>query len=133
MQRGVRVHGTDDNLHLGLDTLGLFRRGSSQGERADTLSVETHVFCKALRERNLVALLDEVANGKGVASGVTRGKALVSHIEEGKEAFLLDNCGNFSPLLLCGIDTSGVVRAGMEQDNATWFGVLVKGKRGVRQ
>ena len=133
MQRRVRVHGTDDNLYLRIDTLGLFRRGSSQGKRADTLAIETHIFGKALREGDLVALLDEVADGKGVANGVTRGKTLVSHIKEGEEALLLDNRGNFSPLLLCRVDASGVVRAGMEKDNATWFGVLGKDKSGVRK
>jgi hypothetical protein len=75
-----------------------------------------------------VALPDKVADGKGVASGVTRGKALVGHIEEGEEALLFDNRGDFSPLLLCRVDAGGVVRAGMEKDNATWFGILVKDK-----
>jgi len=129
VQRRVRVHGTDDNLHLGIDTLGFLRGGSSQGERADTLAVETHILCKALRKGDLVALLDEVSNGKGVASGVTGGKALIGHIEEREETLLLDNRGDFSPLLLCRVDASGVVRAGMKKDNATWFGVLVKDKR----
>lgn len=80
-----------------------------------------------------MTLLDEVADGKGVASGVTRGKALVSHIKEGEEALLLDNSGNFSPLLRCRVDAGGVVRASMKKDNATWFSVLVKDKRGVRK
>ncbi len=133
VQRRVRVHGADDNLHLGIDTFGLFKRGSGQGKCANTLAVETHIFGKALREGDLVALLDEVADGKGVASGITRGKALVCHIEEGEEALLLDNRGNFSPLLLCRVDAGGVVRASMEKDNATWFGVLVMDKRGVRK
>lgn len=133
MQRRVRVHGADDDLHLGIDTFGFFRRGSRQGKRADTLAVETHIFCKALREGDLMTLLDEVADGKGVASGVTRGKALVSHIKEGEEALLLDNSGNFSPLLRCRVDAGGVVRASMKKDNATWFSVLVKDKRGVRK
>ena len=71
-----------------------------------------------------MALLNEVADGKGIPSSITRGKALVGHIEEGEEALFLDNRGDFSPLLLSGVDAGGIVRAGMEKDNATRFGVL---------
>ena len=133
MQRRVRVHGTDDNLDLRIDTFGLLRGGSSQRKRANTLAVETHIFRKALRESHLVALFNEVAEGKGIASSVTGGEALVSHIEEGEEAFLLDNCGDLFPLLLSWVDAGRVVCARMEKDNTTRFGVLGEDKRGVRK
>lgn len=76
-----------------------------------------------------MALLNEVADSEGIASSVTRGEALVGHIEEGEEAFFLDNRGEFSPLFLSGVDTRWIVRAGMEKDNATRFGVLRRNKR----
>jgi hypothetical protein len=44
---------------------------------------------KGLRKRNLMALRDEVADGKGVFDGGARGEALVSHVKEGEELLFL--------------------------------------------
>jgi hypothetical protein len=71
-----------------------------------------------------VTLLDEVANGEGILVSVTTGEALVGHIEEGVVAVLLDNVTQSAPLVLGGVDTSGVVSASMEKDNAALGHVL---------
>jgi len=71
-----------------------------------------------------VALLNKVADSKGVASSITRGEALVGHVEEGEETLLLDDRGDFFPLLLSGVYAGRIVRAGMEKDNATRFCVF---------
>lgn len=71
-----------------------------------------------------MALLDEVADGESVLVSVTTGKALVGHVEEGVVAVLLDNVAQSAPLVLGGVDTSGVVRASVEKDNAALGHVL---------
>jgi hypothetical protein len=59
-----------------------------------------------------------VTERKGVLVGVTAGKALVGHVEEGEVVTGLDRVGDLDPLLLRRINTSWVVCAGVEQDNA---------------
>jgi hypothetical protein len=77
-----------------------------------------HVLGERLGEDWAHTLLDEVAERKGVLVGVATGKALVGHVEEGKVVARLDGIGNLDPLVLGGINTSWVVGAGVEQDNA---------------
>ena len=90
VERRVRVHRSDEDLQLTLDT-GLFLWiGSDKGESANTFAVETHVLRKGLGQSDLVTLLDEVADGEGVLGGVSGGETLVCHIEEGEELLLLD-------------------------------------------
>lgn len=65
-----------------------------------------------------MALLDKVAHGKRVLVNVARREALVRHVKEGEVARLLDGLGDLPPLLLRGVHASGVVRAGVEQEDA---------------
>lgn len=44
---------------------------------------------EALGKNNLVALLNEVAEGESIASSVAGCEALVGHVEEGEELLLL--------------------------------------------
>jgi hypothetical protein len=60
-----------------------------------------------------------VTERKGVLVGVTAGKALVGHVEEGEVVARLDSVGDLDPLLLSWVNTGWVVGASMEQDNAT--------------
>lgn len=64
-----------------------------------------------------MTLRHEVTDSKRVTRGRTRGETLVGHIEEGEETLLLDDVGNLNPLFGCRINTSGVVRASVEQDD----------------
>lgn len=83
-----------------------------------------HVLGERLAEENLVALLDEVADSEGITVGITAGKALVGHVEEGNVAEFLEDLGELSPLVLAGVNTGGVVSAGVEQDGAAGGSVL---------
>lgn len=65
-----------------------------------------------------MALLNEVAEREGILIGVARGEALVGHVEEGVVVALLDGIADLLPLLLGGVNTSRVVGASVEQDNA---------------
>jgi hypothetical protein len=123
----VRVHGADDDLQLTLDTSPFLGVGADEGEGSDTFSVETHVLGEGLSKGDLVALLNEVADSERVAGGVSRGKALVCHVEEGEKLLLFDEVGNFFPLGLGGIDTGWVVGASMEEDDGALGSVLYCG------
>lgn len=71
-----------------------------------------------------MALLNEVTNSKSILIGITTGEALVSHVEEGKVALLLHNIRDLLPLLLAGVNTSGVVSAGVEKEDTAVGGSL---------
>ena len=76
-----------------------------------------------------MALLNEVANGECVASGVTGGEALVSHVEEGEGLLLLDDVRYLLPLLGRGVNTSGVVCTSVEKNDGLLRDVLEKSMR----
>lgn len=137
VNRGVGVQGADEDLELGIDALLLGGVTANDGEGTDTLSVETlihisidpngpdadewiayHVLGERLAESNLVALLNEVPDSKGVLITVTAGKALVGHVEESEVTTLLADIGDLLPLLRGRVDTSGVVCAGVKQEDA---------------
>lgn len=146
----VGVQGTDEDLELGVDALGLLGVLADDGEDTGTLTVETldskistyvdahkrhetyHVLGERLGKEDLVAILDELTNGKGVTVGVTAGKALVGHVEEGKVALVLADLGDLLPLLGRRVDTGGVVRAGVEEDRGTGRDGLEVGNQALK-
>ena len=78
-----------------------------------------HVLGETLGKADVVALLNKVAQSKGVLVSVTAGETLVGHIEEGEVSLVLDDLADLLPLLLGRVNTGGVVGAGMEQEDAT--------------
>ena len=76
-----------------------------------------HVLGERLAKSNVVALLNEMANCESVLVSVTTGKSLVSHVEKGKVALVLDNIGDLLPLLLAGVNTSGIVSTCVEKED----------------
>ncbi|KAI6768913.1 hypothetical protein HG531_011102 [Fusarium graminearum] len=83
-----------------------------------------HVLGERLAKSNVVALLNEVANSESILVGVTTGKALVSHVEEGEVTLLLDDVRDLLPLLLGRVNTSGVVSTGVEKEDTAVGGRL---------
>lgn len=120
----VGVEGTDENLDLRLNALLLLGVLADEREGTDTLTVETHVLSEGLAQRDVVALLDEVAGSKGILVSVTAGKALVGHVEEGEVVLLLHDIANLAPLSLGGVNTGGVVGTGVQEDDALLGGGL---------
>lgn len=86
---GVRVHGTDQDLQLGLDACTLLSVGAGDREGTDTLTIETHVLGKRLREHKRVTIADKLAKRIRITVTVTRGEALVGHVKEDKVTTLL--------------------------------------------
>lgn len=83
-----------------------------------------HVLGEGLAQSDVVALLNEVADSKSILVGVTAGKTLVGHVEEGKVLLLLDDIRDLLPLLLGGINTSRVVGASVEKEDTALRGSL---------
>lgn len=99
--------------------------GSDNGvEGTGTFTIETEVLGKRLSNEELETLLNEVVDSPSILSEVTRGKTLVSTVEEGEVVLLLDENGNLLPLLLGGINTSGVVRASVEHEDGALRSLL---------
>lgn len=141
VDRRVRIQWPNQDLDLRLDTLLLLGRSSDNREGTAAFSVQTlnssavnnissriastnHVLGKALAQSNVMTLLDKVPRSKRIPVSIARGKALVGHIEKGKVALLLDHIADLAPLLLRRVDTSWVVRTGMQQDDAVVGRVL---------
>lgn len=115
---GVGVQRADDDLDLGVYALLLLGRFTDNGEGTSTLTVETHVLGKRLGQAGVVALLDKVAQCKGILVGVTAGEALVGHVEEDIVVTSLDGSLDCLPLFGSGVDTGRVVGAGVEEEHA---------------
>lgn len=127
----VGVQRADEDLDLRVDSLLLVGVLGDNGEGTDALTVETHVLGEGLGQADVVALLDEVADGKGILVGVARGETLVGHVEEGVVASLLDGIADLPPLSLGRVDTSGVVGASVEQEDAALGGSLDVGEHAL--
>ena len=107
--------------------LGIGRRAGHEVEAARALAVETEVLRVRLRDYELEALLDEVADRPSILSQVARGETLVCGVEEGEVFLCANHFGDLLPLVLCRVDAGGVVSAGVEHDD----GALVCGLAGV--
>lgn len=106
--------------------------GSDNGvEGTSTLTIETKVLGETLSDEELEALLDEVIDSPSILSKVTRGKTLVSAVEEGEVVLLAHKGSNLLPLLLSGINTSGVVRASMENEDGALRSILESGLQAI--
>ena len=124
VKRRVGVHRSDEDLHLTLDTGFFLWIGRDEGEGTNAFAVETHILRERLGQSDLVALLDEVADGEGVLGGVSGGETLVRHIEEGEEFVLLDEIRDFLPLGRGWVNTGGVVGAGVQENDSTLGSIL---------
>ena len=114
----VGVKGTNKNLDLRVDTGLFFCAVGDNAECTNAFTVETHVLGEGLSQSQTMAFLNEQADGEGIFISVTRSKSLVCHVEERVVLLLLDNLADLSPLFLCRVNTSGVMGACMEQDDA---------------
>ena len=87
-------------------------------EAASSLTIEAEILCKRLSNAKLESLLDEVSYSPRILRKITGRKTLVCTIEEREVRLLLKESRQFLPLFLGWIDTSRVVCAGMEEDDA---------------
>ena len=78
-------------------------------------ATHTHLG-ERLRERELVAILEELGHRRAVAHEVARREALVRAVEDREELLLLHEGAELRPLLGRGVDASGVVRARVQQE-----------------
>ena len=87
-------------------------------EAASSLTIEAEILCEGLSNAELESLLNEVSYSPGILRKITGRKTLVCTIEERGVRLLLQESRQFLPLFLGWIDTSRVVCAGMEEDDA---------------
>ena len=74
-----------------------------------------------------MTILDKLPEGKGVGVWISTGESLVSHIKEDKEIFLLDELGQFSPLIGSWVNTGRVVSTSVQEDGRlVWGGLMVR-------
>ena len=71
-----------------------------------------------------MTFIDEISESEGVPVHVSRGEALVGHVEVGQEVLLLEQGGHLLPLFRRGVHTSGVVSACVEHDDGALGDVL---------
>ncbi len=67
-----------------------------------------------MAEGDFKALLDEVAHGERIPVHVPARKPLVRHVEERKQALLLDNFANFFPLLFLEEENDGKMKSQLD-------------------
>lgn len=139
---GVGVEGSDEDLDLRVEALLLFGGFREEGEGPNTFAIESlrgrlvyqektggrmrtyHVLGEGLAQGDLVALLNEVADGVGIFVSVTGCEPLVRHVKEGKMAAVLHGIANDPPLFGCRVDTGRVVRTGVEEEDGALGGIF---------
>ena len=100
---------------------------TNNSESTSSLSIQPHVFSIRLSKADIMAILKKLPYGKGITIYITRGKALICHIEKGIEFFVFYYLRQFLPLFFVWVHTSWVMGAGVQQDNAV-FGDFLKKK-----
>src|SRR5438552_18416635 len=78
-----------------------------------------HILRKALSQRNIMSVIDEVSYSRGVLVCVTACKTLVGHVKEGKMISFLNRIADLPPLWLRWVDTGRIVSTRVQQENAT--------------
>lgn len=79
-----------------------------------------------------MALLNKVADGKGILVNVATGKALVGHVEESKVVHLLGDLGKLLPLLGGRVNAGRVVSASVQEEDAALGGGLHVGNHALK-
>ena len=99
---------------------------TNNSESTSTLSIQPHVFSIRLSKADIMAILKKLPYSKGITIYITRGKALICHIEKGIEFFVFYYLRQFLPLFFVWVHTSWVMGAGVQQDNAVFRDFLKK-------
>lgn len=120
--RGVVL--SDDDLNLGKHFCSSGLISTDEVQSTASLTVEAHDFGKRLSDDHLKASVKEVTQTNTVLVEVTGDKALISSVEEGIEAVLFANAGDFFPLSESRVDAGGVVGASVQEDGRAGSGVL---------
>lgn len=124
------------------DLLGFFGVPADHVQASNSLAIQTCILCVTLADEQRQTLIHEVSDRPSIAikiSGLlsarvsfhskakimlTHREALVCAVEERKQVALLEDVGDFLPLLASRVDAGGVVRASMKQDHR-FFGYLL--------
>ena len=99
---------------------------ANNSKSTSSLSIQPHVFSIRLSKANIMAILKKLPYGKGITIHITRGKALICHIEKGIKFFVFYYLGQLLPLFFAWVHTSWVMGAGVQQDNAVFRDFLKK-------
>ena len=91
-------------------------------ECTGSFAVEPKVLGKGLRDAEFEALLDKVAHRPSVVFEVAGCETLVCAIEEGEMLLRSYDFGEFDPLLTGEIYACGVVCAGVQEEDASFWG-----------
>jgi len=118
-----RVVSSDQYFNLRHDAAGILFVVADNMEGTSALTVESHNLSERLRDNHLEALVEEVSEAIGIGVELSGGEALVGSVEEGEKLVLGADFGDLSPLSLSGVDTGGVVSAGVEEDNRSRLGL----------
>ena len=79
--------------------------------------VEAKVLGEGLGTEQFEASVSEVSDTPGISIQTAAGETLISTVKEGEVVLALDNISYLGPLLLARINPSGIVSAGVEDDD----------------
>jgi hypothetical protein len=104
--------------HTQLAENPVFRSGVHTNDMQSThaLSIETSILCKALTNKHGHAASSELANSPGIVVKVSRGETLVSRVKKRIVTSGKHDRGNIRPLFPGWVNTSGIMRARMQEE-----------------
>lgn len=117
--------------HVVSGSAGVGPGGREEVKDARALAVEPEVLGEGLGDDHFEALVDEVADGPGIADQIPGGKTLVGAVKEGEVVALAHDGGNALPLVLGRVDAGRVMSAGMQQDDGAGRGGAQAGDHAI--
>mmetsp|Transcript_27318 Transcript_27318/g.43790 ORF Transcript_27318/g.43790 Transcript_27318/m.43790 type:complete len:290 (+) Transcript_27318:45-914(+) len=124
------VHWSNDHLQLREHALCLLRIVADHVQHANAFTVEAQVLRKGLAHEELKPKRLKEADSIGVLDQAAGSIALVGAVHEREQTLPLHQLRNLVPLLICRINASRVVGAGVEKHNGAVRSTLQSGHHG---
>ena len=120
--RWRRVVAAHDDLDLGEHLGGRVLVSAYKVKTAGSLTVQAHDLSEGLGNHHFETLGEEKAQAVGILIEGTRGEALIGRVEEGEKLATLADVGDLLPLGISWVNTSRVVRTGVEEHSGAGLG-----------
>lgn len=120
----ARPEGTSTDLQLLDNILSLLGGVGDNRDNTSTFTVDTEVLGEGKSEGDVVAIFNELTESVSIVSDRAGAVTEVSSIEDDNMVLLLAELADLVPLLVSGINTSGVVSTGVEHEGGVVGGLV---------
>lgn len=130
MRGGIRVIGPDEHFKLAEDAVCFVFVFCDGMQGPNAILVEPEVFRKGVADEEFQSILRKGTDSEGIIEP-TGGKSLIRKVEDGEEVSSLADFGDGFPFLLVGIDSGGIVAAGVKENAIVFRNILQNGQHAI--